>query len=242
MEKEISGIRMGTKAASTRNQPKVKDWNAEKVSRVLAEIKAACLTKATNRKWGKRKTEIHLQNKFSMTVHESQIQWYCDLFLCDLEEETLPYKSTELENHWRCVTHEELIKLLQDERKHDHRHAETCYSSLHEKYYPAVHETIIALYKQFVKGKACERPAPLPKTSLVQRMILATSPNSYCKCCTLYLKVYSLHYHFKFCIFKKTCWERPRFLGLFLMTRMFLYCSYCVITTLSTNIFSAWPI
>ena len=39
-------------------------------------------------------------------------------------------------------------------------------------------ETIIALYKQFVKCQACEKQAPLPKTSLVRKTILATYPPS----------------------------------------------------------------
>ena len=53
------------------------------------EIKATCVTKTGNRKWGKRKIAIHLQNEISMTANDSQIQRYCDSFLYDLEEETL---------------------------------------------------------------------------------------------------------------------------------------------------------
>ena len=176
MAQETAGIRIGTKA---RNQPKTKDRNAEKVWSVLGEIKATCVTKARNRKWGKRKIAIHPQSQLSMTVNESQIQRYCDSFLYDLEEETLYYKSTELnENHRKCVTREELIELLEGEHERDHRHAETCYSSLREKYHPVVRETIIALYKQFVKCQACEKQVPLPKTSLVRRTTLARYPNS----------------------------------------------------------------
>ena len=88
-------------------------------------------------------------------------------------------KSNELnENHLKRVTNEELIELLKGEHERDHRHAETCYSSLREKYYPVVRETIIALYKQFIKCQACEKQAPLPKTSLVRKTILATYPLS----------------------------------------------------------------
>ena len=105
-----------------------------------------------------------------MTVNESQIWRYCD---------SLFYKSTELnENHRRCVTREELIELLQGEHERDNSLTETCYSSLCEKYYPMVRETIIASYQQFVKCYACEKQAPLPKTSLVRRTILATYSNS----------------------------------------------------------------
>ena len=101
------------------------------------------------------------------------------LTVYDLEEKTLFYKSTELnENHRGCVTHEELIELRQGEHERDHRHAETCYSSLRKKYYPVVWEVKIALYKQFVKCQVFEKQASQPKTSIVCRTILATNQNS----------------------------------------------------------------
>ena len=59
-----------------------------------------------------------------MTMIESQIQRYFDMFLYDPEEQTLFYKSTNMnENHCRCVTEIEIIELLQCEHERNHRHA-----------------------------------------------------------------------------------------------------------------------
>lgn len=73
---------------------------------------------------------------------------------------------------------EKLTELLREEHERDHRHSETCYKSLRFAYYPVVRESEIALFKQHVKCTACARQAPLPKTTLTRRTILATYPNS----------------------------------------------------------------
>ena len=58
-----------------------------------------------------------------MAVNDSQIQRYCDSFLYDLEEESLFYKLTDLnENYRRCALRKELIELLQGEHERDHLH------------------------------------------------------------------------------------------------------------------------
>eukprot|EP00117_Sycon_ciliatum_P009847 scpid66238/ scgid11978/ len=169
-------IRIGTKA---RALPRTKDRGADRFWSVMAETTTACQIKAKNPKWGKRKISAEIKATTSLIVTESQVQRYCDTYLFDLEEDALFYKSTELnEKHRLCVSRERLVELLQKEHQRDHRHAETCYGTLRCHYYPVVRENIIALYKEHVKCTACERQAPLPKTSLVRRSILATYPNS----------------------------------------------------------------
>ena len=128
---------------------------------------------------GKRKISEYLKSQQSTTASESQIRCYCTNFLYDCEEEQLYIRSTEVNTcHRRCVTREELTKLIQGEHGRDHHRAETLYESLRCSYYPVVRESMISLYNQHVVRDSCSWNAPLPKTTLTRRVILATYPNS----------------------------------------------------------------
>eukprot|EP00117_Sycon_ciliatum_P001358 scpid51373/ scgid5968/ Pol polyprotein; Reverse transcriptase/ribonuclease H; Integrase len=77
-----------------------------------------------------------------------------------------------------CVTRQSLIDLIISEHERDHRQGEACYNTLRANYYPVVRDTVLALFKTNVNCTACHRQAPLPKTTLTRRTILATYPNS----------------------------------------------------------------
>jgi len=178
-ENSLEGIRIGSKSLGTRAQPRTKDQTPDKFWSRIEETKAACKAKAQNPKWGKRKIAEHVCTELKLAVTESQVQRYVESFLFYIGENTLFYKSTQLnEVHRRCLTRDELIDLLKVEHERDHRAAETCYSSLRVHYHPVIRENICAIFKQFVKCEACQRQAPIPKTSLIRKSILAPYPNS----------------------------------------------------------------
>ena len=97
----------------------------------------------------------------------------------DEEEQCLFLKSTKLNvAHRRCVTKERLIELIIEGYARDYRQANSIYKMLRCVTYPIVRETVAVLFKKNVMCSECLRQAPLPKTTLHRRTILATYLNS----------------------------------------------------------------
>ena len=165
-------------AKGTRGSSKTKDRNAESFWVSMEETKLACKAKAENPKWGKRRISQHLAT-MELTVSDPKVQQYVDKFLYDMESNQLYVKSTELNvSHRTCVTKDALVNLIIADHARDHRQAETIYESLCCSYYPVVRENIKVLFKQHVNCVLCRKQQPLQKTSLAQKTILATYPNS----------------------------------------------------------------
>ena len=88
-------------------------------------------------------------------------------------------RSTDLNTiHRRCLSREEMIKLIKQNHETDHKKSLAIYETIRRTAFPVVRENIKLLFDQHVHCDMCARAVILPKTSVTRQPIPATYPNS----------------------------------------------------------------
>ncbi len=199
------GYRIGTVKRKFK-KPLTKDRNAERFWAQQKDIVEVCQLKASKDTWGKRKIYQHLLQLGKSISSETKVGHYLEKFFFDHSENALFFKSCEANvQHRRCVTKDQLIDLLRQEHERDHRSAETCYESLRGEVYPVVRDTVGDLFRANILCDLCKRQAPLPKTTLIRAVILATYPNSRWQ---IDLKKMPAHNGYEYCCNIIDCYSR----------------------------------
>ena len=131
------------KAKGVRRKPLSKDTNAETFWADFDNICNVTQLKEANPKWGASKISKQIS-----TVSEGKAKKFLELYFFDSKNQTLFRKSQCLEiSHRPCVTKEELIELIRENHRLDHRKGDTIYEFLRRIVYPVVRETVLLLLR-----------------------------------------------------------------------------------------------
>ena len=130
------------KAKGVRRKPLSKDTNAEAFWADFDNICNVTQLKEENPKWGRLK----YQNKYQKSAKvKRKSSSNCISLTAQIK---LFRKSQCLEiSHRPCVTKEELIELIRENHRLDHRKGDTIYESLRRTVYPVVRETVLLLLR-----------------------------------------------------------------------------------------------
>lgn len=152
-----------------------KDPNAETFWADMPYYVEIAKAKEQNSKWGPKKIIAELKLGLSERVVKTVLSQY----FYDQNTDCLFRKSIDLNvHHRRCVSKNDLVNMIKENHKKDHRKADTIYEALRTTVFPVVRETIKILFKTEVKCQQCASAIDLPKTTTTRRPIPATYPNS----------------------------------------------------------------
>ncbi|CAG2221742.1 unnamed protein product [Mytilus edulis] len=143
-----------------------KDPNAETFWADMPYYVEIAKAKEQNSKWGPKKIIAELKLGLSERVVKTVLSQY----FYDQNTDCLFRKSIDLNvHHRRCVSKNDLVNMIKENHKKDHRKADTIYEALRTTVFPVVRETIKILFKTEVKCQQCASAIDLPKTTTTRR-------------------------------------------------------------------------